>query len=179
MKFLDRLPIPQKDTLAQVGAESVRFKKDQIIVWVSLALESVGRSIANVTQFPAILDTGHTHNFAIQNQHLIRWAGIRPDRIPHIGHIRHAGKRMPLYAANVWLHRNRPGTTDFLPGEPLFLKLLHGIAVFPDAENYPRLPLLGMRAILSNNLHLAVDGEHASVNLRTPDWRTRLLTWLA
>ena len=41
------------------------------------------------------------------------------------------------------------------------------------------LPLLGLRAILSNNLHVAIDGERASVTVRTPDWRTRLLSWLA
>jgi hypothetical protein len=62
---------------------------------------------------------------------------------------------------------------------PLLLDLPTGIAVYTDTEHYPRLPLLGLRAILSNNLHLAVDGEKQLINLRTPDWRTRLLQWLA
>ena len=53
------------------------------------------------------------------------------------------------------------------------------MAVYPDEENYPRLPLLGLRPILSNNLYLTVDGQQESGNLRTPDWRTRLLRWLA
>ena len=44
---------------------------------------------------------------------------------------------------------------------------------------YPRLPLVGLRAILSNRVHLAVDGERQQVTLRTPDWRTRLLRWLS
>jgi hypothetical protein len=63
--------------------------------------------------------------------------------------------------------------------QPLFLDLPAGIGVYPDDADYPRLPLLGLRAILSNNLFLNVDGKHASVTLRTPDWRTRLLSWLA
>jgi hypothetical protein len=54
-----------------------------------------------------------------------------------------------------------------------------GIAVYPDGVLYPRLPLLGLRAHLSNHLHLTIDGERAAVTLRTPDWRTRLLRWLA
>jgi hypothetical protein len=87
--------------------------------------------------------------------------------------------RIPLNAANVWLHRNQRGTNNVSSDEPFFLKLVYGIAVYPEERQYPRLPLVGMRAILSNNIHLTVDGEHTSVTLRTPDWRTRLLAWLA
>ena len=65
-----------------------------------------------------------------------------------------------------------------LSGEPIFLELVNGIAVYPDADRYPRLPLLGLRAVLSNRLHLSIDGEHASLSIRTPDWRTRLGAWL-
>lgn len=61
------------------------------------------------------------------------------------------------------------------PGDEPHRSLPRGIAVYPNGENYPRLPLLGLRAILSNNLHLAIDGEGKSVNLRTPDWKSRLL----
>ena len=96
-----------------------------------------------------------------------------------LGHIRHNDNRIPLFAANVWLYRNQPGTTDFSLAEPVMLTLLHGIAVHPSGARYPRLPLLGLRAILSNNLYLAIDGQRKSVTLRTPDWRTRLLAWLA
>jgi hypothetical protein len=90
----------------------------------------------------------------------------------------HAGQRIPLCSARVWLHHNEPGERTVASSQyPLILP--RGIAIYPDGENYPRLPLLGLRAILSNNLHLAIDGENNSVNLRTPDWRTRVLRWLA
>jgi hypothetical protein len=86
---------------------------------------------------------------------------------------------MPLHALKLWLHGNRPGEIAISSDEPVFVELLGGVAVYPDGEEYPRLPLLGMRAILGNHPHLAINAEHKSVILRTPDWRTRLLSWLA
>ncbi len=179
MKILDRLPIPAADTLAFVDSESVRLKKDEIIVWVSLTDATDTQYHPSLRRFPAVLDTGHTHNFAIQQQHLIRWAGIQLATLRFVGHLRHAGKRIPLRAAKLLLHRNQPGKTAIGSYEPRPLPLLRGIAVFPDGDAYPRLPLVGMRAILSNHLHVTIDGQHASVTLRTPDWRTRLLRLLA
>jgi hypothetical protein len=178
MKILDRLPISQTDTLTFVDAESVRLKKDQIIVWVSLTRVKDSQWNPATPHFPAILDTGHTHNFAIQNQHLIRWARIQSNTLRTLGSIRHEGKRVPFHAARLWLHRNERGTAAVLSNDPVFLDLLGGIAVYPDDSNYPRLPLLGLRAILSNRLHFAIDGERTSVTLHTPGLRTRLLFWL-
>jgi hypothetical protein len=178
--ILVRLPIPMRDEVAFVGEEHVRLKEAEIIVWVSVAEKRAGiEPNPNVPRFPAILDTGHTHNFSIQEQHLIRWAGIRPESLPTLGNIRQAGKRIPLHAANVWLHSNQPGRREVAASRPpLLLELPRGIAVYADTEKYPRLPLLGLRAIISNRLHLAIDGEQSTVNLRTADWWTWLIRWL-
>jgi hypothetical protein len=179
-KILDRLPIPTKDDIASVQGEMVRIKAHEIIVWVSLSMPNVVELAPNVHRFPAILDIAHTHNFSIQEQHLIRWAGLRPEMLHVLGGIRQAGRRLPLHEADVWLHRNRPGQRDeLLDRPPHRLILSRGIAVHPSESGFPRLPLLGLRAIVSNRLHLAVDGECQSVNLRAPDWRTRLLRWLS
>lgn len=178
MKILDRLPIPAEDTLAWMGAEDVRLKKHEIIVWVSLTIESASPWTSTTPRFPAIIDTGHTHTFVVNHQHLRRWCGIRSDMLRPLGHIRHAGKRIPLHALRLWLHSNRPGEMAVSADEPFFLELLGGVAVYPDGEEYPRLPLLGMRAILGNHLRLTIDGERAAVTLQTPDWRTRLFSWL-
>lgn len=178
MKILDRLPISKADTLTFAGSESVSLKKDEIIVWVSVTRVAGSQWNPGTPRFPAIVDTGHTHNFAIQSQHLIGWAGIQPSMLRPIGNIRHDGKRLPLHAARLWLHLNVPWTTTVSTDEPVSLTLLNGIAVYPDEGNYPRLPLLGLRALLSNRLHLTIDGEHASVTMRSPDWRTRLGAWL-
>ena len=179
-KILHRLPIPTRDDLVSVRDETVRLKQAEIIVWVSgTAKSSLGWN-PTTPRFPAILDTGHTHNFSIQEQQLIRWARIRPELLRVLGRVRQAGKRILLQAANVWVHRNLRGERDLLGDEPPYLlNLPRGIAVHPASEAYPRLPLLGLRAIVSNRLYLAVDGERQHVSLRTPDWHTRLLRWLA
>jgi hypothetical protein len=178
MKILDRLPIPTTETLTFVREEGVRLKEAEIIVWVSLTATQTAEWNPATPRFPAILDTGHTHNFAIQEQHLWRWAGIRPEMLRSLGHIRHAGQRIPLHAVGLWLHHNEPGKMT-VASNRLLLVLPRGLAVYPDSAKYPRLPLLGLRALLSNNLYLTINGEHKSVNLRTPDWRTWLLRWLA
>jgi hypothetical protein len=71
-RILDRLPIPTRDDVTFVGGEQVRIKAYEIIVWVSLQPERVVDWNPRTPRFPAILDTAHTHNFSIQEQHLIR-----------------------------------------------------------------------------------------------------------
>jgi hypothetical protein len=180
-KILDHLPIPTKEEMDFVGPEQVRIKECEIITWVSLSVKGILKLDPTAPRFPAILDTGHTHNFSIQEQHLTRWAGIPPEDLRLLGHIRQAGRRLPLYAVNVWLHPNVPHGRKLLPdGRAQLLELPRGIAVYPRTdEDFPRLPLLGLRALLSNKLHLTVDGANQWVNLRTEDWRTRLLRLLS
>jgi hypothetical protein len=57
MKILNRLPIYEKPTLIEVRGEAYQVWKNQAIVWVSLA--------EALAPFPAILDTGHSHNLSI------------------------------------------------------------------------------------------------------------------
>jgi hypothetical protein len=178
MKILDRLPIPQTDRVVSVGTDYVRLKKDQIIVWISLTADDVVRWKPTAQVMPAILDTGHTHHFAIQNQHVVLWAGMQPDRMHALGNIRHGNEKIPLYALRVWLHGNRRNEMALAGNEPRFLDMPEGIAVFPAAARYPRLPLLGLRALVGNQLYLTVNGQRESVTLRTPDWKTRLLSWM-
>jgi hypothetical protein len=178
--ILKRLPIPEHDDIAFVGTEHVRIKACEAIVWVSLTLKKSLTWDPATPCFPAILDIGHTHNFSIQDQHLIRWAGVRPDSLRILGQVRQAGKRLPRCAAHIWLHHNVGGTRDRLEDVPPHrLELPRGIAVYPSGEDdFPRLPLLGMRALLANKLHLIIDGKNQWANLRTQDWRTRLINWL-
>jgi hypothetical protein len=94
--------------------------------------------------------------------------------------IRHHGRSVPVYAALLWIHRNRPGQRDVFSGQvPFRLRVQAGIAVYPDdSPDAPRLPLLGLRALEENRLHLRVDAERRLVSLRSPDWRTWLARWL-
>src|ERR1043165_2241233 len=85
--ILDPLPIPEKEEMAFVGAERVRIKECEIIVWVSLSVKGILNLAPGTPCFPAILDTGHTHNFSIQEQHLVRLGWYPPRSPPHPGGI--------------------------------------------------------------------------------------------
>src|SRR4030081_343020 len=98
-------PIATKDDIAFVNGEMVRVKAYEVIVWVSLSPRHVVGLPAETLRMPAILDTAHTHNFSIQEQHLVRWAGIRPESLRALGNLRQEGRHVPLYAADVWVHR--------------------------------------------------------------------------
>src|SRR5262245_23267545 len=106
---------------------------------------------------------------------MARWAGLRTQNLRALGQARVRGigtgaQMVPLYAAALWIHRNRPGQRDQLTDEsPHRLALDTGIALHPhQGADAPRLPLLGLRALVTNNLHLAIDGRRRYVTLRAP-----------
>lgn len=105
-KILYRLPIPTKDDVAVVCGEVVRIKAFEIVAWVSVSAKRVVEWDPGMVRFPAILDTGHTHNFSIREEHLIRWAGLHAEMRRFLGTIRQAGQHVTFLAANVWVHRN-------------------------------------------------------------------------
>jgi len=167
-RILHQLPITAVGDLVFVGQEMARVKAFQIIAWASITAGEVLDLPHALHRFPVIVDTGHTHNFSIQEQHLGRWAGLRRESLHRLGATREGERRVPLYAAHLWIHPNRPGRRDEFVDEPPYRLLMEqGIAVFPDEENHPRLPLLGLRALLFNKLHFTVDGKRKQVFLRT------------
>jgi hypothetical protein len=167
-RLLHRLPIPTADTVVRLGEEPIRVKAYEILVWVSLSARKV-QNPSRLPRFPALLDTAHTHNFTIQEEHLQRWAGFGPDALAlGSGRVRHQGRRFPLRAAMVWLHPNEPGRWDRIADRPPYpLDLPEGILVYPAGSSFPRLPLLGLRALLHNKLRLVVDGTTGLVSLHT------------
>jgi len=170
-RILHKLPIPEKDTHVHLGQERIRLKAYEILVWVSLASRPV-MDPSRLPRFPALLDTGHTHNFSIQEEHLRRWAGLSRNVLSlGFGEVRHLGRTYPLFAASLWIHSNNPGTWDERPGAlPHNVELPGGMLVYPSGSRFPRLPLLGLRAIVHNELRLVVDGERGRVSLRTRRW---------
>ena len=143
------------------------MRANQIIVWVSLTLRRVLSPNPTAVPFPAILDTGQSHYFSIQARHLVEWAGIRLETLPQLGHVRDRNERIPLQAANIWVHANERGEQERLADRPPHLvEARRGIAVYPTGD-FPRLPLLGLRAIAENNLVLKVDGPKREATLRT------------
>jgi hypothetical protein len=67
---------------------------------------------ATARRFPAILDTGHNHNFSIQHKHLVSWAGIDPDLLTESRKIREGQREAELYPLMLWFHANEPGHRD-------------------------------------------------------------------
>ena len=176
--ILRNLPSRKEPDEVVVGRERVAIKPYQIIAWFSLTARNVVDLPPQAPRFPAILDIGHNHNFSIQERHLVEWARLPADGLPSIRQIRERNRLVPLCAANVWIHPNVAEKRDKLSADPPFLLHLdQGIAIYPSELDFPRLPLLGLRGLVRNHLHLMVDPERCLVNLCTPDWRTSVLRW--
>ena len=158
MKILDRLPVGDEPATIRVGADAVTIKRFQIFVWVSLQASG---------PFPAILDTGHSHNFSITESQLVRWAGLQSRQFRLIGATRLKGEKLWQLQGDLRLHRNRPGTRELGEGR-LSLVLDEGFTLAPEGSS--RLPLLGLRAIVTNRLILRIDGKRRLVTLGTRGW---------
>jgi hypothetical protein len=172
--ILRKFPFFETHTTALVAGRGITVRPYQIIVWVSL--HPMGRPDLppNAPRFPAILDSGHSHNFSITEEHLFRWAGFTPGALRTLGSVRIAGRRVPLLASNVWIHKNQAGYRDVFAERPAFcIQLDSGIAVYPTGSPaIPRLPLLGLRGLRRADLQLHVDCRKCRVDLRTarPFW---------
>jgi hypothetical protein len=152
-----------------MGNDVVTVRPFQIVIWVSLTHARQPSLSPDAPRFLAILDPGHSHNFSIQEQHLRQWAGHTPQSLRTLGNVRVNRVPVPLLAAHVWIHPNLSGQRDqFSDHLPFCLNLIRGIAVYPpDTPGEPRLPLLGLRALAVNGLHLTIDGKGRRVTLRT------------
>ncbi len=165
MHVLRQLPFCDTPYTVPVAGEDVAIRAFQIVVWLSLnAGDVLGK---DARRFPAVLDTGHTHNLSIRENQLLLWAGVQPDSVAELGSILVNRDEVPLRAAHLWIHRNRPGTAELLP-RPFRLEVPQGIAVYPSGvPSAPRLPLLGLRAVVRSKLKLTIDGDKMQVSLRS------------
>ena len=132
------------------------------MAWVSLSVRGVLSR-----PFPAVVDTGHSHNFSIQETHLESWAGLHAQEVKTIGHARVNKQFVELKDAAVAIHPNVPGRRDELRDEPpCLLTLPQGIALHRAGDPFaPRLPLLGVRALVKNCLRITIDGNRREVSL--------------
>jgi hypothetical protein len=168
--LLDHMPFPGEPGEVVVRGERIRIRAHQIILWASVTLDRVKSPNPTAIPFPVILDTGHTHSLSIQERHLVEWADLRPEMLSVRMAIRERGQRILLRAANIWVHPNMRGIRDQLADRPPhLLEAKRGIAVYPPGE-FPRLPILGLRAIAENNLILKIDGRKRTATLRKPPW---------
>jgi hypothetical protein len=158
VKILNRLPYYERPTLLNFRDRSVEIRGYQIAIWVRL----------RAAVFPAVLDSGDSHNFSIPEQLLRSWASV--ESLEPIGQIEVNRQILTQYRNDLWLHRNKPGRRE--PSDSAHsLKLGEGITIVPEGTpNAPRLPLLALRAISSNRLILTIDGSRNQVSLKTTGW---------
>ncbi len=130
--ILRELPYFDEGSVVVVRNRKVPIKPQQIVVWVSLAEPEERELVSGTPRFPAILDTGFSHNFGIQEEHLIGWAGLQPGYFRKLGYVRVNKVAVPLHRAGIWLHRNRAGTRDESRNDqPFNLEINQGIVVYP------------------------------------------------
>ena len=160
MRILDRLPLYDKTTIVSVGnGEVVQVKQNQIIVRVSIN--------DTLRSFPAILDTGYSHNFGIMRQHLDRWSGAD---LKQSGEANVSGVLVPQFKAILHIHRNQPGSR-WLTGETYALEMNDRISVAPDDSfAATRLSVIGLRSLIWNDLTLIMNGKNRQITLKTDGW---------
>ena len=163
LQFFDRF------TSVEVQGHSYRILPLQIIVWVSISPEGVGGIHDRSLRFPAIFDPAFTDEFLIHPLQLRRFAGMRPEHLRRLGDsLRTHDRLIPLHAAKLWLHRNEPGERDRFASVPAFpLDLERGIGLTTGDEIYPRLPLLGARALRRAELQVSIDYYRCRLSVRT------------
>jgi hypothetical protein len=180
-KILDRLPVLEQRTSPSFAGKSVTVHRDQILVWVSVHLAGVPRLEPNIPRIPALLDTGNNFGFSLQQRHLREWAGLDPGLLSLLGNLEINDQTVNRHEASVWLYPNVPGKREVAVGSPPYLlEMERGIAVFPPdaAPPGPRLPLLGLAALLNNNLDFWLDPDLREVTVQTQSWRRHVMRLL-
>src|SRR5439155_22186021 len=104
--------------------------------------------------------------------HLRQFAGLQPEHLPRRSVNLHTRDRIiPVHIGNAWLHANQPGQRDaFAKASPFLLELHRGVGIISGPEGYPRLPLLGARALRGAKLQVHIDYSRCRVSIRTPRW---------
>ncbi|HZW33497.1 MAG TPA: hypothetical protein VFF52_22450 [Isosphaeraceae bacterium] len=163
------------------GDRYVTIRADQIPVWVSVHLGGVLVLEPNIPRFSALLDTGNNFGFSVQDRHLREWAGIDPGLLADLGVIKIEGQPVACREATVWLYPNSPGRPEVASSRPPSrLEMRKGIVVHTrDAvPPGPRLPLLGLPALLDYDLDWWLDPERRHITVQTRTWRRPLIRLL-
>jgi hypothetical protein len=164
------LPFFDHRTTAEVGGQQYPILPHQPVVWVSVSHKGQREPDSAMPRFPAVYDSGFTGALLIHRDQLRHFAGLHPQYLTARGDfMRPHGLRVPLHAANVWLHPNRRGRRDEFSGAPPFLlEVERGIGISDDPAGYPRLPLLGPLAFRRSGMEVCIDHAKYFINARTP-----------
>jgi hypothetical protein len=152
-----------RNQVIEVPSGHLDLRPPKIIVGISLTLVGESTFPQGAVILPSILDTGFNRTFEIDESHLLRWAGLRKDHLKSIEKNRSQdGRKYDLCEAKIWLHRT-PYTGPRMPPvrSPLLLAESRQVRVMSSiGKPDPRLPLLGLMALVENHLQLSIDGEN-------------------
>ena len=104
---LDHCPFYDHETEIRAASGPVLIRSYQIAVRVGLSFRGTV-----LRPFPAVLDTGHSHNFSIKEDLLESWTGLRADELPTKGHVRVNKQIVDLKDINVVVYANTRGERD-------------------------------------------------------------------
>jgi hypothetical protein len=168
--ILRDLPFFNHDTTVKVRGRSYRVFPREHPVWVSVSHAGLSEWSPGTPRFPALHDSGFTDALLLHREHLRRWAGLHPHYLTATNNFLHtSNRRIPLYAANLWLHPNDRGKRDEFSGAtPFRLDVDLGISICDDQELYPRLPLLGPLAFRPSRMEVCIEHGRYLINARTP-----------
>lgn len=172
----------------------ITARPPQLIVGMSIGLDGEPEFNDQTPVLPVLIDTGTNKIFSISEYHLSRMASIDKTELnidkrnpgePLTGV--YQGYKYEGRRATLWLHRSPYKPGDWVPPEkpPLLLARCDRIRIFETKDViemvkgvptkkqmvYPRIPLLGLNALMESNLRLFIDGERSrfriSMSLRT------------
>jgi hypothetical protein len=159
--IIDRCPFYDTETAVETPSGPMPVRAYQIIVWVSLSL---GSRLSR--PFPAVLDTGHSHNFSMKEDQLENWTGWKSGAMDRIGTVRLNDRVVVLRAVDLALHPNVPEKRDELRGEPRLLEMSQGMVIARPQDPFAtRLPALGLRVLARNGLRVVIDGRAKTISL--------------
>ncbi len=94
---LRQLPLSVPPSTIEVCGHLIAIRPFQVVVWASLGVEE--SLPIGAPRFPAVIDTGHNHNFSIREQQLREWAGLR--NLIQLNYILVNQQEVPLLKANL------------------------------------------------------------------------------
>lgn len=151
--------------------DRIDVRPPQMIVGVSVTHQKESQRFPEgAWAFPAILDTGFNRTLEIDERHLKRWTSLDKSYLTPVPprKNRPPDPRYTDYFATTWLHRAPyvdPRSDQY--GAPFHMSQTGIIRVMNavDEEPFPRLPLLGLQALASNNLNLKIDGRSGNFRI--------------
>ncbi len=152
-KIITNSPFFSHTTRIPLGEREIVVLPYQILVWISVSPLDQMQPGPNDAAFPAIFDSGYNGDLLMEPAHLTPLAGITSvaDFARLSGGLAR-GRSFHRYAANLWMHPNKPGTLERAQGPACHLPPARGgFSVFSSIANEGefalRLPLLGMRGL--------------------------------